>query len=224
MASPSRANESVGDVPPPGVAIAPPARHRRRLRNYLLDKSLQLRYVLMVVTVSAAIACLLGYLIWHQASYASARIVETATGPDMAWLGDGVRTAIASSLSQSDSQLVLTMLIVGLGIMAILMLYLVVLTHRVAGPLYKMGSYFDDIREGKLPKTRRLRKHDELRDFYEHFRQMTETLRSRNHEDIERIDRFLTACEAAGLPPNGELEHCLDDLRALKRQKETSLE
>ena len=46
-------------------------RHKRKLSNYLLDKSLQLRYILLVTLLSAAIASALGYMIYDQRRAAS---------------------------------------------------------------------------------------------------------------------------------------------------------
>ena len=41
----------------------PRSRRQRKLSNYLLDKKLQLRYVVLVTLLSAVIAGSLGYLI-----------------------------------------------------------------------------------------------------------------------------------------------------------------
>ena len=55
-----------GDVP---SGKAP--KYKRRISNYLLDKSLQLRYVLLVTILSGLISGSLGYLIYQQRHTAS---------------------------------------------------------------------------------------------------------------------------------------------------------
>src|ERR1041385_4891169 len=46
-------------------------KYKRRLSNYLLDKSLQLRYVLLVTFLSGLISGSLGYMIYEQHPTAS---------------------------------------------------------------------------------------------------------------------------------------------------------
>ena len=54
----------------------PVVRHKRRLSNYLLDKKLQLRYVLLVTILSGLITASLGWLIYQQRHKASASVEE----------------------------------------------------------------------------------------------------------------------------------------------------
>ena len=50
--------------------------YNRKLRNYLLDKSLQLRYVAFVTLMSAVISGALGFLIWRQEADASQYVLK----------------------------------------------------------------------------------------------------------------------------------------------------
>ena len=52
----------------------PRPKYKRKLSNYLLDKKLQLRYVLLVTILSGVIAGALGYLIYQQKRAASESI------------------------------------------------------------------------------------------------------------------------------------------------------
>ena len=73
--------------------------YRRKLSNYLLDKSLQLRYVVTVVLLSALIAGALGYLIWRQEADASAYVLEAF---DAFTRDRELRDAISSRLSSGE--------------------------------------------------------------------------------------------------------------------------
>ena len=53
------------------------------------------------------------------------------------------------------------------------------LSHKITGPLHVMRNYLAEIREGKTPEFRSLRKNDELRVFYEEFRETLERLTKR---------------------------------------------
>jgi hypothetical protein len=186
--------------------------HRRRFRNYLLDKSLQLRYVALVTALSALIAGGLGFLIWRQETYASDKVVAAFNASELAD-DDELKAEIVDRLDSGDSLLVLRMAGAGIGLMVVLSLYLIVMTHKVAGPLFKVGRYFDRMAEGRLGEVWPLRKGDMLVDFYETFQATHEALRRRHQEHNAAIARFLAACDGAAVG-GGALGQALDELRA----------
>ena len=53
-------------------------------------------------------------------------------------------------MAAEDRALVYKMVGVGVGLVVILSLYLLIMTHKVAGPLYKVSLYFDQMAEGRL--------------------------------------------------------------------------
>jgi hypothetical protein len=195
--------------------------HRRHLRNYLIDKRLQLRYVVVVTVISAVIAVGLGALLQRQEAYASDTIIKSMS--NSGFLGPDLVQQVKESLRAQDRSQLTIMLIMGVGLMVVLSGYLVLMTHKVAGPLYKISAYFDRMRDGKLPKVWPLRKGDQLVDFFERFRLMDEALRERTEKEIAALERFVAAAEAAGVPQPGEMGHRVDEVRALIKQKQESL-
>ncbi|HTE55340.1 MAG TPA: hypothetical protein VK698_31015 [Kofleriaceae bacterium] len=185
--------------------------YKRKLSNYMLDKSVQLRYVVLVSALSAVIAGALGYLIWRQEADASAHVMEAF---DSLAIDDAeLREEILNRTTSGDDQLIFTMAGVGVGLMGVLFLYLMVMTHKVAGPLYKVSRYFDEMAAGRLGQVYQLRKGDMLRDFYDKFRDMHVSLRERMQGDTDAMARFVDACAAAGVG-EGALGGELDQLRA----------
>ena len=89
------------------------------------------------------------------------------------------RTLFASLFS------VLALLVVAIGIAGI------IVTHRVAGPIYKMKRQIRDVGQGHLTIPGRLRKGDELVDFFEAFDQMVRSLRKRQESEIQMVDSAL---------------------------------
>lgn len=197
--------------------------YKRRMRNYLLDKSMQLRYVAFVTVLSAIICGALGYMIYRQEHQASSQILETldTLGDDEYW--NEVQKELGDDLSSRDTELVLTMIGVGIGLVLVLSFYLVAMTHKVAGPLYKVSGYFDKMAAGRLGEVYRLRKGDMLRDFYDKFKAMHESVRAQHLEDNERVARFLEACAAAGVARDGQVGQVLDDLEKHHRDREQAL-
>ena len=199
--------------------------YKRKLSNYLLDKRLQLRYVVLVTAVSALISGALGYLIWQQEIEASRDVVtavDSAFGDD-AEIKAEIHDNMVGRTSGDDRDLILRMAGVGLGLMTVLFAYLVVMTHKVAGPLYKVSRYFDEMSAGRLGPVYSLRKKDMLQDFYDKFRDMHESLREQHRLDLEAMGRFVAACDKAGVA-EGALGRELDETRTLleRRRKQLS--
>lgn len=199
-----------------------PKPYRRKLSNYLLDKSLQLRYVAFVTLMSAVISGALGFLIWRQEADASNYVLKAfdsfAHDPEL-------RSAIADRLHTDDHDLVLAMGGAGVGLVVVLFAYLVVMTHKVAGPLYKVSRYFDEMAEGRLGPVYSLRKHDMLRDFYDKFRETHDVLRERYKVDNEVMKKFIAACDAAGVGEGGggQVTSELDALRTHVEARDKAL-
>jgi methyl-accepting chemotaxis protein len=222
-----------------------PAQHRRKLRNYLLDRHFQLKYAAYMVAVAAVLSAVLGVLLWRT----SASLVEqsrevVARGRDAAALGSKVAAesrkvsavvkmnivkdpvyadspelaaafeseagkqdallaeqgkaleaqagALAQQASDIESQqrtllrtliVVLVLLVVAVGLMGI------VVTHRVAGPVYKMTRQLGALTEGHLKVPDPLRRGDELGYFFEAFEKMVRALRTQREAELERLER-----------------------------------
>jgi hypothetical protein len=198
------------------------AKFKRHFRNYLLDKSLQLRYVVFVAVLSAVISGSLGFLIWQQEADASDKILETLS---TSHLGDDpeLAEAIDDRLNSHDTNLVLTMAGFGLGMMIVLSLYLIVMTHKVAGPIFKVSAYFDIWAKGQLHDVWNLRKGDMLVEFYDKFKGAHTALRERHSASNDLVARFVKACEDAGVESKGESGHVLDEAKAFNERRTEAL-
>jgi hypothetical protein len=213
-----------GDTPKAGGGAGNPKRspYKRRLSNYMLDRSLQLRYILLVTILSGVIAGSLGFLIYQQSATASDSIERdlAALTENDASLTD-FRNEEVARLRSDDRMLVYKMVGVGLGLVLILSAYLVIMTHKVAGPLYKVSIYFDRMAEGRLGNITALRKGDMLQDFFGNFREMHEAVRTRLQGDVITMESAAAALrtKAGG---DGELAAALDamDRHITQRKKQ----
>jgi hypothetical protein len=171
----------------------------------MLDKSLQLRYVLFVTILSAVIAGALGYMIYDQRRTASESIER-----DLKVLtkSEDFQEQVVSGLQSDDQMLVYKMVVVGVGLVVILSAYLVIMTHKVAGPLFKISMYFDRMTEGRLGTVTPLRRGDMLQDFFSDFKAMHESIRARAIADVDVMDRALGALRD-GEGKRGELDSAL---------------
>jgi methyl-accepting chemotaxis protein len=203
---------------------SPSSRHHRKLANYLLDKNLQLRYVLLVTVLSATIAGALGYMIYDQRRTASASIerdLQVLTSADASHRE--FQDEVASGLLSDDQALVYKMVVVGFGLVIILSAYLVIMTHKVAGPLYKVSMYFERMAQGRLGAVTPLRRGDMLQDFFADFKHMHEALRARAQADVEVMAQAAAALrEPARAAAQPGLTDALDamDAHVAERRKQ----
>lgn len=190
-------------------------KYRRKMRNYLLDVGLQVRYTMTIVIVAVFLTAGLGYKM-YQATRDISKVIELSGMADPAVAGE-----LQGQFASSDRWVLWG--IVGFGIVLVISISAVgiLITHKVAGPLFKITSFFGRVRENRLgavPMT--LRKGDELQEFYASFRDMHMALRAKVDEDVRVLGNAVAALEAGG--QGGQ--NALEDLRQLKRRKEESLE
>jgi nitrogen fixation/metabolism regulation signal transduction histidine kinase len=152
-------------------------------------------------------------MIYDQSRLASESIVRDL---QVLTVGDTSRQEFTSILAGKDQALIYEMVGLGLGLVVILSAYLVIMTHKVAGPLFKVSSYFEQMAEGRLGMVTPLRRGDMLQDFFGEFKVMHESLRARAQGDVADMERALTAlrdargeADAAG---RGKLEDALTAL------------
>jgi methyl-accepting chemotaxis protein len=81
--------------------------------------------------------------------------------------------------------LALLLLVLGIGLAG------VVVTHKVAGPVYKMKRLLGDLGRGQFKVVARLRKGDELQHFFDAFNDMANQLSRRQEEEIRHIDHVI---------------------------------
>jgi hypothetical protein len=206
---------------PTAATGLPSSRRQRKLSNYLIDKRLQLRYILLVTILSALISGALGYMIYDQRRTASESIerdLQALTQADASH--QEFQEQVASGLESDDQALVYKMVVVGIGLVLILSAYLVIMTHKVAGPLFKVSTYFEQMSEGRLAAVTPLRRGDMLQDFFGQFKAMHEAVRARAQADVEVLTRALAELRSAehAADYRGEARGRLDDaLDALDR-------
>jgi hypothetical protein len=125
-----------------------------------------------------------------------------------------------ANLERGRKRILWVLIGTGLLLMIGLALYGIKMTHKVAGPLFKVSLYFAKMRDGRLDKVYNLRKGDQLVDFYDHFKHAHAGVVNMEKDDIEHIKATIAAAEAAGIGDHVSIA----ELRTLLARKEKSLE
>ncbi|GAB4292636.1 MAG: hypothetical protein Kow0090_06630 [Myxococcota bacterium] len=142
-----------------------------------MNRAFQLKYTLIITVVGAIIALLLGIFL-YRAIQESTQVLATSL-QEYPELMERVN---------SEDQQILFVLIFGIAALVIaLLVWGVLMTHRVAGPLFIITRYTNQIADGIYPNLRPLRKQDELQDFFEAYKDMVNELIKRDENDYNAL-------------------------------------
>jgi hypothetical protein len=122
--------------------------------------------------------------------------------------------------TEAKRQLIFYILI-GTGVLLAfgLAIYGIKMTHRVAGPLFKISLYLAKMKEGRFDKVWNLRKGDQLVEFYGHFKAAHAGVVKLEQDDIAQLKAMIEAAQAGGI---GDHE-VVKELEALLARKEKSI-
>ena len=111
----------------------------------------------------------------------------------------------------------LTSLVAGLALLVVLIGILgIYFTHKVVGPIYKMKMLLRQVGDGMLNFYGKLRKGDELQDFFEVFAQMVEKLKDRQRREVTELEAAMDAAKASGASDDAieKIQHVRDEMKA----------
>jgi nitrogen fixation/metabolism regulation signal transduction histidine kinase len=191
------------------VSHSPRTHPPRKLRNFLLDPKFQLKYTLMVVAVTVAVAAVLGYYAYDY-SRGQTQMLAMAKSADA---GDAATMAFIEAEAHKEDAKVLLAILGGIGALALALgITGIVVTHRLVGPAYRLKQLIREVSSGHIHVAGGLRKHDELQDVFEAFQSMVKNLRNAREEDIEELERALDKARSTGASP--DVVAALEDVRA----------
>lgn len=185
-------------MPSPETPSGAPRLHRR---TYVIDRGFQLKYTLTLVVVGALVSALFGGMMYLAHLDATRALPPSVRGE----LGGAEGTLLALTAAMS------------LLMAAALGLFGVLITHRVAGPVYVMSHYVSVLAKGRYPLMRPLRKRDELKGFFERFQDAIEALRQREADEAVQLEKAVATLKA--LPTSGELTALISELEAMQTRK-----
>jgi methyl-accepting chemotaxis protein len=196
--------------------------YKRRMRNYLLDSRFQLKYAGFLVLVALVISGVMGAVLYQttgavvaessafvgesrKVSEVSRMNVKDLASDSPELMAEFNRESEAHDKAIADEQASLLRrqqrmigsLVGGLALMVVLIGLLgIYFTHKVAGPVFKMTRLLKQVGEGDLHVETRLRKGDELKDFFDTFAKMVFDLRQIETRRLQGIEAALAALKA----------------------------
>jgi hypothetical protein len=189
------------------AARAPAAAHGRR--SYLVDRGFQLKYALTLAGAGVLLSIVFGFWL-YQAHVQAIQLVP---------LDEELRGLV----DRSDRELLTAFA----GISALMGLALafvgVVITHRVAGPVFVMGHYMTVLSQGRYPRMRTLRRSDELRRFFLVFLNAVDAMKQRDAAHTVVLEEAVEKMRAA-VPRAPELAPVIEALAAAARERRAALQ
>jgi hypothetical protein len=187
---------------PSATAGTPPTGRR----HYLVDRGFQLKYALLMGGAGLLVAGVFG--VWlHQVHAQALSVVDPQT---------------RLLLERSDRILFVTFAAIALLLGAALALLGVVITHRIAGPVFVMGHYLRVLAEGRYPRMRTLRRSDELKGFFRTFIEAVDQLKLRDARHTAVIEDAVSRMRAA-LQRAPELATVVEALAAAAAERRAAL-
>jgi hypothetical protein len=180
--------------------------HHRRI--YLVDRSFQLKYILLLMAWGLVLAALFG--LWTYQAHQQAMETVVRSAEQRALLG------------HADRQLVWALAGIGALSAAALGLLGFIMTYRVAGPIYVMGHVLALLAEGRYPTRRALRKNDELQGFYAHFLDAVDAMKERDTRLVAQLEETIAALRGA-LARAPDLRPALDALELEVKDRREAL-
>ncbi len=200
--------------------------HRRKLGNFLLDNTYQLRHALALILICAVILIIMG-IYWYQEMAVANEVVEVGVVSTMRQ-GDALRL-----MEQLESQRQTRLAVMIGGSVLLCMVvggFVIILTHTVAGPLHVIRRRIDKIASGRLDgELRALRQGGGMIEFYQTFKEMVQRLQEDAAAELELVDAAISKLEemhpdAASDDEQGETARLLADLQILRQRKAEQLD
>lgn len=213
--------------------------HKRHVRNYLLDSHFQLKYAGVLVVAAVAVTGVPGIVLYQSTravvGESSALVEESKKVSEVSRMGfkdydspelmtDFDRAADAHDKAMADERdsllrrqkWMLVSLVAALVLIALALGALgIYVTHKVAGPVFKMKRLLRQVGEGDRKVEAQLRKGDELKDFFDTFTDMVAGIRRVDETRLAAIDGALAALDRGA---NEDAARALVEVRdAMKR-------
>ncbi len=168
----------------------------------LINKRFQLRFCVYVCVWLVALCFIYPFIVQNIFDYFIRYVAQDPMGPPIAGLQATRREVL--------SLLVLIQLVF-LGITFLVSLFL---SHRIAGPLYKLSMSFQKVRMGSLHEEIRFRSKDHFMDLAESYNEMLRGLRSILGKQSLNLNAVIQELES--LKNQGSFENHRDSVRIEK--------
>ena len=173
---------------------AAPRPYERKVKNYLIDRSFQLRWVGAVIVLTVLLLSALGGYIVYAEQHASEAIIQGL----QKFYEPEAAAEVAEMFEVEDNAIMWGLLATGLGLVFSLAGIGILVTHKVAGPMVGLKFSLDSAAQGHYGRIRGFRQGDAFPTVSQSLLEMGQSLRAREEHEIRRLEALLQADELPG--------------------------
>ena len=169
-------------------------------RTLLINRPFQIRFSLFVCSWLIPLSLIYPVIIYKFFDIFIQYIAVDPTGPAKA------------AIESTRQQMFWLLLFVQLIFIFVTFVISLFVSHRIAGPLYKLGRFFDSVSRGNLNQDLHFRKNDYFVDLAEEFNLMLKEVRTRLHQNKEATLKAIAELETAQMQVNEEKKKQLQQI------------
>ncbi len=178
-------------------------KYKRRI--FLIDKPFQLRFSIYTVTWVAALGIAYPLIIQNMVDALIKVMRVTVDGPGL--------TQLLELKKQVTQQLIISQI----GAVIVIFVISIFVSHRIAGPIYKMRKFFSDLAKGDFSQSLHFRKTDYFQNLAQDYNSMVSGLRAHYTKNFDAAHAALARLEACA-PRAGEARKEVDEAISLLRE------
>lgn len=180
-----------------------------RRRPRIVDPGLQLKYSIIIALFGTIISLTFCSLLYFQSLETQNEAAEVC-GIDAAGHFATRGATITRYMVTATAMVSLFLIVFG-----------IIVTHRVAGPLFVMNRYLKALGEGQIPTTRPLRKKDELQEFYSNLLVVIESLRRQATADAKDLGTVVE--RLSPVASGAEAREAIETVRRIRERNEQAI-
>ena len=156
-----------------------------RRRIFLINKRFQLRFTFYVCSWLIAL------------SFAYPLILSNAFDTFMGYLAADPNGPALTQLEKNRQDLLMLLMLMQVVFVSITFIISIFMSHRIAGPLYKLSRFFREARDGNLEQKISFRKKDYFQELVGEYNDMMESIRNRIKKNGDAIQQAVPLLENA---------------------------
>ncbi|MBM4352285.1 MAG: hypothetical protein FJ109_00595 [Deltaproteobacteria bacterium] len=172
-----------------------PKPYKRKVSNMLVDSRFQLKYTLFLVAVSLAVFSVLGWFYYSErktttelleidARFSKLQQPQGAASDAAEEYARAFDADIEQDAAARDTKASVLMLAAVAGLVLVLMLAGIWLTHKAAGPLFALSKFMEAAQQGRWKEIRPFRKGDEFLYLAEQFQKLAARIQERHKQEL----------------------------------------
>jgi len=160
---------------------------KQRRTQYIIAKSFQVRFALLLSGVGVAITSVIGFVLYGVLAKTQSLFVGT---------GIVLSPSVIEFLGEQRSLFVYSLLGTFLGVTLILLILGIFISHRLAGPIFALSRKMNDLAQGNFNATLSLRKVDEFQDLKDRFNTLVHALQNQVKSELIKVNSVIESLKS----------------------------